>query len=767
MPMVIGMKRLLMLTVFLLLFIVGISAQVQFSGINISKSNTLLFTVTQYSPGFGNFQTLFTGSAADNTFRALTFFPEKTWFNKSAGRLFLQNRYGLYASNNGLKSLSAVAGFPSFSNGAFIKDGKIPSVAISPDGKKILYVKIKSMVSGELWMLDSDTGKSVDLKTAIDLVFDRDYALWSPDSSMFVYSRDNVIYYYSLEQLEGNRVLNEPLRIIGEGKLSSVSWNVEEGSSILYFIDGGIVYRLDSSQIFTRSLYNGEFNMSTVTGSVPFDFDSGSDSFTISPDGKRGLIARKGGDLIIYDMNKTDYRADSKRVRSLPYLQLPGSMKVTDLIWSDTGKLVLLAESRNSGESMVFTQDPKGNKPMEFLQTIDRGIKAMALSPDAKRIALAGSDGITIRFFDTWSVQSYHLQTRPLSLFWADDNTLIASGTDNTTVYNLSDDSSFISFFSRFDSSGFTKDGRIVLRQNDEKYLYNELDRTWSSTGRYTSVLDPVTYTADYRVYAETAPSSLYKNRIMIREPKALQARPLFDVPAAHYDPFPAKEEPREDGIFNHGSRVRAREVALVFNLNDSVEGLPEVLDVLSDYGIRSTFFINGEFIRRHPDAAVELAGSGQEVGSMFYADFDMTDTRFTIDEDFIRKGLSYNEEEYFSTTGKELAPFWHAPYYFENTDIVAASKKQNYTYIGRDFDTLDWVPGDKGGVLNSLYLNTSDLISRIMKLKQPGSVIPVTIGRDALRGDYLFDRLDLLIEALKASGYDIVTVSRLMENSK
>jgi peptidoglycan/xylan/chitin deacetylase (PgdA/CDA1 family) len=280
-------------------------------------------------------------------------------------------------------------------------------------------------------------------------------------------------------------------------------------------------------------------------------------------------------------------------------------------------------------------------------------------------------------------------------------------------------------------------------------------------------MIDPVTFTQKYRIFLETAPDSLYNNRIMIKQNDSIKSELLFQVPVATFDPFPDREEATDSLVFNHGSRVRKRDVALVFNLTDSVEGLSEILNVLSDYQIKSTFFINGEFIRRHPDAALELEKSNHEIASMFYADFDMTDTRFQINEEYILRGLSYNEDEYFSATGKELEPLWHAPYYFVNSEIIEASKNHNYTYIGRDIDPLDWVANDSGGTLSSIYFRSEEIIQRIMNSKKPGSIIPVTVGRNVLRDDYLFNKIDLLIEALKTSGYDLVTVSELMKNSK
>ena len=559
MPIVKKMKHLLIIFILLCTLTLSAHSEVLFSDLNINSENSYLFSATQFFPGFGDYKTLFTGSADEEKMESLTFFPEKSWYNRATETFFIQNRYGLFKSSTGYKSMFAVNGFKSFVNGEFIKDGKITSVIISPDGTKLLFVKTISIVKGELHLFDMVKGEYEDLKTEIDLSYDRDYALWSPDSNLFIYGKEDSLFYFSLEQYEESRVLNESLRKVGEGKLNSISWNEEDDNSILYFINGGIVYRLDSSDIFTRSLYSGEFNMSTVAGRVPFDFEPGFDSFTISPDGERGLVIKNGRDLILYDMNKTDYRAEGKRVRSLPYLQLPKSMEVKQLIWAETGKLILLAANRNTGQSMIFTHDPKGDSPLEFIQSVDRGIVSISLSPDEQRVVLAGAEGVTLRTFDSWSVLAYRVHENPMNLFWPDNDSVLVTGSQTSSVYNFRDDTSFISSFSQFGDSGFTKDGRIVLQQDEMKYLFNEYDGTWTSTGRYTSIVDPLTFTQEYRIFLETAPESLYNNRIMIKKNNSIKSESLVQIPQSSYDPFPDREEALDSSVFSHGSRVEKK----------------------------------------------------------------------------------------------------------------------------------------------------------------------------------------------------------------
>jgi hypothetical protein len=66
------------------------------------------------------------------------------------------------------------------------------------------------------------------------------------------------------------------------------------------------------------------------------------------------------------------------------------------------------------------------------------------------------------------------------------------------------------------------------------------------------------------------------------------------------------------------------------------------------------------------------------------------------------------------------------------------------------------------------MFLPTSALVERALKLKKPGSIIPIRIGQtDPSRDDYLFRHLDILINGLLDLGYDIVPVSELIENAK
>lgn len=103
--------------------------------------------------------------------------------------------------------------------------------------------------------------------------------------------------------------------------------------------------------------------------------------------------------------------------------------------------------------------------------------------------------------------------------------------------------------------------------------------------------------------------------------------------------------------------------------------------------------------------------------------------------------------------------------------EIISSGTEANYIYVGRDVDSLDWVPRRTDEGLSELYRPSSDLVERVLEKKLPGSVISMHVGiSDEARGgrdDYLFQRLDILINGLVEQGYDVVPVSTLIEHAR
>ncbi len=766
----VNMKRIGVFSVLFLLCAVGTaSAEVTFSKPDLAEFNTLLFSAATDSPGFGSYTTLFSADLDTNELTQHTFFPENILYLKEVEKLQIQNRYGVFRTGRGLSSPSPVAQFSAFVGGDEIQTGKINPVAASPDGRYLLYVEPISYGYADLMLYDISQEKEIKIAEEIERTLDGPNALWAPDSQFFIYAKQNNLYYYSIDQLKEGRVIAEEFRRIGKGKISSVQWNEQNN---LFYVADSLVYQIFSAELFTRSIYSGLFEIGTIVGKIPFRFDPNFDSFWISPDGRKILLNKGGRNIFFYFMQNTDYTTTGE-VTSLPYLFLPRNTQIERVLWSGHNLLTILTGSIVEGKetTTVFRLD-LGRDPDEwgFVRMEDRNVQDIVLSPDDRRAALILPDRVLVKKYVSWEDERSFSYRRPVHAVWKSAAELIIAGSHRIEEVSLLESKKRLIGFSQADEYGFGRSSRYVqVKIGEGAYEFDPEQGAWEEIASL-SVGEEKVYSEDYRVFIERIYNGSYRNIVMVRDNQGLSGtKSLFDPPEKSYEPFPDREEPVNFLNFTHGSRIRRREVALVFNAIDSVEGLTLILNTLADYDVRATFFVNGEFIRRHPDAVKEIAYSGHEIGSLFYTYFNMTDSRFTIDKEFIKRGLARNEDDYFLATGRELSVLWHAPYYFVNTDIIEASREMNYTYIGRDIDPLDWVTQDAAsGARGGLYYPSSVLIERVIVEKEPGSIIPIRIGKtDGRRDDYLFHKIDLLLNGLISLGYTAVPVSTLIEHAR
>jgi peptidoglycan/xylan/chitin deacetylase (PgdA/CDA1 family) len=746
--------------------------EVLFSDLNLSQENRLLFQAEEAVPGYGSYGTLFLADLKDERIEQLTFFPEEMMLLGSSNRLQIQNRFGVFRSDSDLTNMAPISRFPAFVNGRQIQTGKINPIKASPSGRYLLYLEPVSPAYADLILFDLQTEQEVLITEKVEHSLEGAAVLWSPDSRFFIYSKNDKLYYYALDQLVGKRVLAENLRTIGDGIISSVRWGK---ANELYYIYGSLVYEIKSEEFFTRSLYQQVLKIGSIAGKIPFVFDPNFDNFWISPDGSMILFNKGGRNIFLYYLQPDDFLTTGDTL-SLPYLLLPRNTVIKRVVWSGADIITLLATSIAGGESgsKIFRLNMQTAGPdPDFVEQENEGVRDMIIAPDESYLALLVEKGVQVLEYATWNQKQEFDNTEPLFAAWLDETRLVVSGRYFTEKYDMNDGTSHLVCLSQADSAGFSmNDSTIEVATESRVLSFNTTEKSWKPIDEL-NIRDRLVASSSFRVYLASLASGSYRNMVMVRNIRDLGTQPLFLPPERRYEPFPEKDEAVDFNNFFHGSRIRRREVSLAFNAIDSVEGLTTILNTLGEYQITVTFFINGDFIRRHPGAVKEIAASGHEVGSLFYTYFNMTDQRFQINNDFIKQGLAKNEDDYFAVTGKELALLWHAPYYFVSPDIIDASMDMNYTYIGRDVDSLDWIEKRDEDGFNRLYFPSAQLVERTLEKKAPGSIVSMRIGKPGEtkpfggRDDYLFTKLDLLINNLITEGYSIVPVSTLMDHAR
>jgi peptidoglycan/xylan/chitin deacetylase (PgdA/CDA1 family) len=755
-----------------LLFLTGaLSAEVRFEGLDLFTDGRLLYTVQVTNPGSRPHMGLFVADLEKNKSRLLTIFPEKIELLDEGRIVQVRNSFGAFRFpiKGGLPA--SVIGFPTFPEGAPIQSGRIEAMSASYDGKWVLYVEPVSAAYGNLVLIDVSTGKRIPIANRVERPGRQFPAIWSRDSQVFIYVKDGKLYYFPLSSLKSVPV-DEQFRLIGNGQIQSVYWGPQGD---FFYINGRTVYKVRSSELFARSLYANFLEIGQVAGILPFIFEPAFDRFWIHP-ASRAILVSKGGQILFYyplsiQDNQVSHTYEHSSI--YPYLTLPALCSDIRVLWSPTGVITLWGlRSDNGALAFSYRLDAsKDTGPYSFVPVTLPAISEALLSPDGMKAVLWGEGGCYIYTYVDWKPVITVSKNPTYSAQWITNDEVIVG--DTQFIYKLKQpDTRTILNLSKADSYAFeTATGVIVTKVNDT-WFSTDGNSPWSIRTDKVTLRSPMLSSDRYRVYLETQGGGPYVNIPMVRSLTALTTQPLIIADGTQYEPI--SEVPTKDtgtslgNVFNNGKRYGTRTISITFDVIDTPEGLTMVLDILKQYKIRATFFVNGEFIRRYGDMARLLSTSGHEIASLFYAPIDLSDTRYRVDANFIKRGLARNEDEYLNATGKELSSLWHAPFYIISPEIVSAASSAGYKTIGRDLDPFDWV--GKSDMRRSYvpYLTASDIVDQIMQKKRPGSIIPIRIGaNENTRTDYLFNRLDVLLDALLRSGYEIVPVSTLMEQAK
>ena len=752
---------------------------VLFADPEFSPANELLFTASTLPLRYNRYTTLFvsdlSGDAPPVT-RQLTYFPEHIDLIEGSNELLIQNRFGTFLTSKRRTALSPVRGIPGFSSGAPIAVGGVMPVVASPSGRWLLYFQPHSALFGSVVLKDTESEEEIVVTRQVGLTIEGPPVLWSPDSSFFLYSKDGTIYYYSIAQLQSNRVISESLRGIGVGHIGSVEWGPH---GILYLITGSTLYAIRNQELFARGVYQDLVRVGLVVGNLPFSYNPVADSFRVSPNGARVLIIKNRRDLFLHSLKGAKHALRSSY--TIPYNSFLVDSEVARVLWVNSNTLLLLTrdlagdELRNRLYRITISED---GADWNLVPAPEQRVRDVALSNSGERVAVTTPNQIYVRDALSWEELATHRHTEALTTLWSNEDQLIVAGAYVIEERSPLQDVRRVITLSQAIDHGFDpSSNRILATAGGDGFYYDTALAAWQSSGVQlpTGARERNTATPDYRVFLGESEGSRYRNQIYIRHLNGYNTTGLIQPLAQRYAPFPQHSEEVNLVHFRHGSRIRSRKVALALNAIDSVEGLNQLLAVLRDYAIRATFFVNGNFVRSYPKETRTITEAGHEIGSLFFSYFDMTDIKYQIDAEFVQQGLSNTEDIYHQATNRELALLWHAPFYFVNPTIIEAARQVGYTYIGRDVETDTWLPSAPNSLarVDTSGITVADRIARVLQQKKPGSIISLRIGRAPTDPrpfpelGTLSDNLPLLLNTLIAEGYSVVPVSEIYQEAR
>ncbi len=225
--------------------------------------------------------------------------------------------------------------------------------------------------------------------------------------------------------------------------------------------------------------------------------------------------------------------------------------------------------------------------------------------------------------------------------------------------------------------------------------------------------------------------------------------------------------------------------VSFTFDGGSSANVAMEIVDTLHSRNVKSTMFLTGHFIKKHPDVVNKLIEEGHELGNhtcshphlTTYNENKIQKTLSVLSQSVLQRELISADQLLVSVTGHHFAPLWRAPYGEFNEQLCSWARDAGYMHVGwrqgrswRDgFDTNDWIPDSE----TPGFKTPEEVFTKIVTLANTkpyginGGIILMHLGTERKkREDQVHLKLGAMIDSLRVLGYEIVTVSEMMKRA-
>ncbi len=727
------MKKTGILCLVLSLFTFSLSAGTSFGNPDLNLNNEILFTVRHNMVGTSPYKSLFHAVLKDGKTEALpeviTCYPEQMELLSGGEELQIRNRYGIARYSTKTESLKWIE------KSNVMPENIVPVVpyAVSPDGKYFCRIERTSVFSGNLMLVSTQTGKSKVLCEGVLNSYEDLPVKWAPDSSVLVYEKKGAVYFCNPDAVLRGVEIDERYRKVGRGSINSVYW---ASSKFLAYVDDYLLYKINTKELYTLGLYSGIIGQGKPMGRLPFQFNPLTDKFSCNSDVTSAVVTQNGR-LFTYLIVRSASCDYMDVVYSRPYTESKASLVASYVFWDDSGKPVLWQEKLPydglKEHGAVYKLDAQSQ---QVLQIEDSG--KPFVSPNGSKVMFFAGSTVYVYDMNTWKRLAVLTGEKVVSAIWTDDSTLIVGGEKSIRKWNIFANKVDTITLSSVSAGYWDKADYSIIADtgNSNFYRYDSKKKTWSKT-EVTSAIEPVKQNGRYRVFIGTTPNKNYDNAIYVRS----LSKKAVTIPLYKESTKKAEEK---------------KKVALAFELYDNADGLPLILSELKKFNAKGSFFINGEFIRRYPAETRQIVTNGHLCASMFFTTANLTENSFVINEDFVRRGLARNEDEFYDCTKTELTLFWHAPYNSTTPDIISYGENAGYTYV---------LPCSDFSEFNNPDMDPEKLIRKYLAAleKSNGGVVSVVGGfSQSNHSRPLYKSMALLISALLDSGYELVDLNSL-----
>lgn len=218
-------------------------------------------------------------------------------------------------------------------------------------------------------------------------------------------------------------------------------------------------------------------------------------------------------------------------------------------------------------------------------------------------------------------------------------------------------------------------------------------------------------------------------------------------APAPAVKPGAAADAPAKGGKRYAIYKVKTdrKVAALTFDISWGTQVPGPIMDTLKKYNVKSTFFLSGPWAEKYPEFPRRLVKEGHEIASHGNRHIDLDrESRETVKNEIMAAHKSIKE-----VTGVD-PKLIRTPNGAWDNMVLEVADGLGYKVIQWSADSLDW---KKPGV--------DAIVKRVLDKVHPGAIILMHASDTCLQTP---EALPRVLEGLKARGYDLVTVSKLLQ---
>ncbi len=191
-----------------------------------------------------------------------------------------------------------------------------------------------------------------------------------------------------------------------------------------------------------------------------------------------------------------------------------------------------------------------------------------------------------------------------------------------------------------------------------------------------------------------------------------------------------------------YGVDTDKKVIALTFDAAWGADKTQGILDVMNEYNAKGTFFLVGFWIDKYEKETKAIAEAGFEIGNHSRNHLNMP----KLSENEIENEIEYVNDRVFDLTGKK-PKYFRAPFGDYNNKLMTSLEGLNMVGVQWSIDSLDW----KG-------LSAKQIYDRVVPKAKSGDIVLFHNN-----SDHVLDALPMVLTALRAQGFEFVTIADLV----